>query len=48
MGGPLRVIGGARGHVLPQPEAEEPEVLEHDGEDGHIFVVIVLPDIHAV
>ena len=45
---PCRVERVSRGNNLPKLEGKEPEILKDDGKNGHILVVIIFPDIHAV
>ncbi len=42
------IILWSGGHILSQTEAKEAEILEDDGEDGHIFVIIVFFDINPI
>ena len=42
------VVFRSGGYIFAQTEGKKPEILEHHGEDGHVFVVVVFLDIDAV
>ena len=44
----LPVIVHAARHIAAQALAEQLEVLEHHGENGHVIIVAVLADVNAV
>lgn len=44
----LSVVVRTGRHVLAERQGEQPEVLEHHGEDAHVFVVAVFADVDAV
>lgn len=44
----ILVVLALHRHVLPQPEGKDLVILEHRGEKGQIFLVLVFSDIHVV
>lgn len=42
------VILHAGGHILPQAEGKQLEILEDYGKNGHVFIVVIFFDIDPV
>ena len=48
VGGPGRVVLPCAGHILPQGEGQQLEILEHHREQSQVIPVVVFADVDAV